>query len=96
MLVAAADELEEQVGGAGVVGEVAYLVDDEERRPRVVPEASFEGACGFLSIEVERSRSAAVVKRAVCSARMAWWAMFLASMVLPKPWEPAAYCVVSG
>ena len=55
MLVAAADELEEQVGGSGVVGEIAHLIDHEERGPRVVPEASFEGACGLLSIEVEAS-----------------------------------------
>ena len=29
-----------------------------------------------------------MVKRAECPARMAWWAMFLASMVLPSPWAP--------
>ena len=54
VFVAAADELEEEVGGSGVVGQVAQLVDQEKPRPRVVPEASFEGACGFLSVEVEQ------------------------------------------
>ena len=54
MLVAAADELEEKVGGAGVVGEVAQFVDHDQRRPGVVAEASFEGAGGLLSVEVEQ------------------------------------------
>ena len=53
VLVAAADELEEEVGGAGVVGEVAELVDDEQRGPRVVAEPAFEGAGGLLAVEVE-------------------------------------------
>ena len=54
VLVTTADELEEQVGGAGVVGEVAQFVDHDQRRPGVVAEAAFEGACGLLSVEVEQ------------------------------------------
>ena len=54
MLVAAADELEDQVGGACVVGEVSELIDDEQRRPRVVAQAAFESAAGLLSVEVEQ------------------------------------------
>ena len=54
MLVAAADELEDQVGGACVVGEVPELIDDEERGPGVVAQAAFEGAGGLLSVEVEQ------------------------------------------
>ena len=54
VLVAAADELEDQVGGACVVGEVSELIDDEQRRPRVVAQAAFESAAGLLSVEVEQ------------------------------------------
>ena len=53
VLVAAADELEEEVGGSGVVGEVAEFVDQEQCGPRVVPETAFEGAGSFLAVEVE-------------------------------------------
>ena len=41
VLVAAAGELEDQVGGACVVGEVSELIDDEQCRPRVVAQAAF-------------------------------------------------------
>ena len=53
VLVAAADELEEEVGGASVVGEVSELIDHEQRGAGVVAEAAFEGAGGLLSVEVE-------------------------------------------
>ena len=36
MLVASADDLEDQVGGACIVAEIAHLIDDQERRPVVV------------------------------------------------------------
>ena len=54
VLVAAADELEDQVGGACVVGEVSELVDDQQRWARVVAQAAFEGAGGLLSVEGEQ------------------------------------------
>ena len=54
VLVAAADELEEEVCGSGVVGEVAEFVDDEQRGPGVVAESSFECARGLLSVAVEQ------------------------------------------
>ena len=47
VLVAAADELEEEVGGASVVGEVSELIDHEQRGAGVVAEAAFEGAGGL-------------------------------------------------
>ena len=53
VLVTAADELEEEVGGARVVGEVSDLVDDEQCGPGVVTESAFEGASGLLAVEVE-------------------------------------------
>ena len=53
VLVAAADELEEEVGGAGVVGEVSDLIDDEQSGPGVVTETPLEGARGLLAVEVE-------------------------------------------
>ena len=36
-----------------VVGEVADLIDGEEVRARIVPQAAFEGAGGLLAVEVE-------------------------------------------
>ena len=54
VLVAAADELEDQVGGACIVTEVAYLVADQERRACVVAQPAFECAGGLLTVEVEQ------------------------------------------
>ena len=54
MLVASADELEDQVGGACVVAEVAYLVADQECRACVVAQPAFECAGGLLPVEVEQ------------------------------------------
>ena len=54
MFIAAADDLEEEVGGVGIVGEVANLVDGEEGGPRVVVEAPLKGAGGLLAIEIEQ------------------------------------------
>src|SRR5688572_24103165 len=52
-LVATADDLEEQIGVTAVVGQVANLVDAEQRPRGVVPEASVEGARRVLGAEVE-------------------------------------------
>ncbi len=53
-LVAAAHDLEEEVGVAVVVGEVADLVDHEKTRSRaVVAEALVEGARALLCTEIE-------------------------------------------
>ena len=46
-------QLEEEVCGSCVVGEVAEFVDDEECGPGIVAESSFEGACGLLSVEAD-------------------------------------------
>ena len=54
MFIAAADDLEEEVGGVRIVGEVANLVNREQRGPRVVAEAALEGAGGLLTIEIEQ------------------------------------------
>ena len=53
LFVAPADDLVEQVGGVGVVGEVADLVDGEEQRARVGAESAFERAGGVLAVEIE-------------------------------------------
>ena len=50
LLVAAAHELKEEVGGVRIVGQVADLIEGEERRARVGAEPAFEGARGVLSI----------------------------------------------
>src|SRR5439155_26854371 len=54
LLVPTGDHLEEEVGVAGVVGEIADLVHDQETRARaVVAEAAVEAAGGVLGGEVE-------------------------------------------
>ena len=87
LLVAARDDLEEQVRGVGIVGQVADLIDAQELRPGVVTETLVEGAGGLLAIEAS-TRSAAVVKSAEWPCRIAWCTVFLAIMVLPSPWAP--------
>ena len=47
-------DLEEEVGGVGIIGEVADLIDGEEVGARIVPQAALEGADGVLAVEVER------------------------------------------
>ena len=54
MLIAPADDLEEEVGGVGIVGEVANLIDGEQRGARVVAKAALEGAGGLPAIEIEQ------------------------------------------
>ena len=54
VLVTAADELEEEVGGPCVIGEISHLVAHQERGPGVVPEASFERTGSFLTVEIEQ------------------------------------------
>ena len=43
VLVAATDDLKEEVCGARIVGQVSDLIDGEECGPGVVPQAAFEG-----------------------------------------------------
>src|SRR5947209_3062619 len=52
-LVAAADDLKEEVGGARVVGQVADLVDDEEAALAVVVQPAGQAARRLLTAEVE-------------------------------------------
>jgi hypothetical protein len=52
--VAARDDLEEQVGGAGVVGQISDLVDHEEPAGSVVVEAPRQGAGGLLATEIQQ------------------------------------------
>ena len=54
VLVAPTDELEDQVGGACVVGEISELIDDQQHWACVVPQAAFERAGGLLSVEVKQ------------------------------------------
>jgi hypothetical protein len=49
--VAPADDLEEEVGGAGLVGQVPDLVDDEQAAGRVVVEPPAEGAGRLLAAD---------------------------------------------
>ena len=76
MLVAATDDLKEQVGGVGVVGQVADLVNARELRTRVGAQPPFERARGVLAVR-SRSRSEAVMKSAEWPARTAWWTQIL-------------------
>ncbi len=50
--VAARDDLEEQVGVAAVVGEIADLIDAEQRRHGVAPQAPSKRGRAILSGEV--------------------------------------------
>ena len=52
--VPSADDLEEEVGGAGVVGEVPELVEDQEAPLAVVVEPAREAARGLLAAEIEQ------------------------------------------
>lgn len=54
LLVAAGDDLEQQVGVSGVEGEEADLVDDEQSDAGVVLEAALESTGRFLGGEVEQ------------------------------------------
>jgi hypothetical protein len=53
LFIAAADDLEEQVGGVRVIGEIADLVDREQLRPQVAAETVLQSAGRFLAREVE-------------------------------------------
>ena len=53
VFVAPANELEDEVGGAGVVGEAAEFVDDEQGELDVAAEPAFDGSRGLLPVEVE-------------------------------------------
>ena len=53
VLIAAADDLKEEVGGAGVVRKIADLVNGEECGSGVVAQAALEGPRGFLPVEIE-------------------------------------------
>ncbi len=55
--VAAADDLEEQVGVATVIGEVADFVQGQDCRVAVVTELGVQGAGGFLGAKVEEKLS---------------------------------------
>ncbi|MGD0639069.1 MAG: hypothetical protein ABSA72_13630 [Nitrososphaerales archaeon] len=57
LLVAPADDVEEEVGRARVAGEVADLVEDEEVGAGVTTESTFESRKGFLAQEVGESSS---------------------------------------
>jgi hypothetical protein len=51
--VAPADDLEEEVGGVGVIGQVADLVDREKARSEIAAEPVLQGAGGLLPGEIE-------------------------------------------
>ncbi len=77
VLIPTGDDLQEQVGIAGVVGEVADFVNTKDSGLSVAPKASRSW-----------SISEAVVKRAVKPRRTAWWVRYFATMVLPSPLGP--------
>jgi hypothetical protein len=53
LLVAARDDLKEQIGGVRVVAEIPDLVDGQHLRARVVTQPSFEAPRRLLGIEIE-------------------------------------------
>jgi hypothetical protein len=65
LLVAAGDDLEQQVGVSSVEGENADLVDDEQSDSSVVLKAPLERARRFLCGEVEQQLGGGM-KRAPC------------------------------
>lgn len=52
-LVPSGHDLEEQVGGVCIEGQVSDLVDHQQVWADVVADAAFQAPCGFLAIEVE-------------------------------------------
>src|SRR5712691_1924290 len=61
-LVAAGDEREHQVGGGGVEGDVADLVDDEQRRPEQPAQLVVEAALPLCAASRRETHSCAVAK----------------------------------
>ena len=53
LLVATADNLKEEIGGVGVVGQIADFVDGEQVRPGIGAEATFERARRVPAVEIE-------------------------------------------
>jgi hypothetical protein len=51
--IPSADDLKEEVGGAGIVGEIPELVQDQEAALAVVVEPTRETARRFLAAEVQ-------------------------------------------
>ena len=51
--IAPTDDLEEEVGGVGVIGEVPDLIDGEQVGSGIVAQAPLEGAGGLLAVEIE-------------------------------------------
>ena len=54
LLIPSIDNLEEQIGIAVVVGEIAKFVDAQQLEAAVVAESAVESACGFGAREVEK------------------------------------------
>src|SRR5690349_856018 len=53
LLIAAVDELEEEIGVARVVREITELVDDQQSNRGVVSESAIKAASRFLAAEIE-------------------------------------------
>ena len=83
-LVAATDDLEQEVCVARVVGQISDLIDTEQRARRVVAKTAVERARRFLRAEVEQELRRGDEERAVPAVSAAW-TMFWAIIVLPRP-----------
>jgi hypothetical protein len=66
LFVAAADELEEQIGVAVGIGEVADLVDDQQARRRIVAQTPPQGRVAVEGGKVSPSICPALVNMTVC------------------------------
>ena len=54
LLVAATDDLKQQVRRVGVVGQVPDLVNGEDLRPRIGAQPALERARGVLAVQIEQ------------------------------------------
>ena len=87
-LVAGRDQLEEQVGGFAVEGDVADLVDDEERDAPEPAQLVVEPCRRRGPRRGGSTHSAAVAKATRCPARQARMPSAIARWVLPVPGGP--------
>ena len=54
LFVASTDDLKQEVGRVGVIGQIADLIDRQDLRTRVGAQPPFEGAGGVLAIQIQQ------------------------------------------
>lgn len=79
--------MEHEVGGLGVEGDVAHLIDDDQRDAAEAAQLGLE-APQALRVEKARHHSVAVAKATRCPARQARMPSAIARCVLPVPGGP--------